>query len=137
MKFDVKLTFTSEILQKNKDNEDISSYINNLLNKKINIHLKINLDKIFYQYQKRKFSLSRYNSTYNSEKDINLNNSIQEKSCDSIIELEKEITPKLSQYSAKKEKLSLNQILFNEKLTKKTLILYLDENLVYVSDVKI
>ena len=137
LKFDVKLTFTSEILQKNKDNEDISSYINNLLNKKINIHLKINLDKIFYQYQKRKFSLSRYNSTYNSEKDINLNNSIQEKSCDSIIELEKEITPKLSQYSAKKEKLSLNQILFNEKLTKKTLILDLDETLVYVSDVKI
>ena len=137
LKFDVKLTFTSEILQKNKDNKDISSYINNLLNKKINIHLKINLDKIFYQYQKRKFSLSRYNSTYNSEKDINLNNSIQEKSCDSIIELEKEITPKLSQYSAKKEKLSLNQILFNEKLTKKTLILDLDETLVYVSDVKI
>ena len=137
LKFDVKLTFTSEILQKNKDNKDISSYINNLLNKKINIHLKINLDKIFYQYQKRKFSLSRYNSTYNSEKDINLNNSIQEKSCDSIIELEKEITPKLSQYSAKKEKLSLNQILFNENLTKKTLILDLDETLVYVSDVKI
>ena len=137
LKFDVKLTFTSEILQKNKDNKDISSYINNLLNKKINIHLKINLDKIFYQYQKRKFSLSRYNSTYNSEKDINLNNSIQEKSCDSIIELEKEITPKLSQNSAKKEKLSLNQILFNEKLTKKTLILDLDETLVYVSDVKI
>jgi len=137
LKFDVKLTFTSEILQKNKDNKDISSYINNLLNKKINIHLKINLDKIFYQYQKRKFSLSRYNSTYNSEKDINLNNSIQEKSCDSIIELEKEITPKLSQYSAKKEKLSLNQIVFNEKLTKKTLILDLDETLVYVSDVKI
>lgn len=137
LEFDVKLTFTSEILQKNKDNKDISSYINNLLNKKINIHLKINLDKIFYQYQKRKFSLSRYNSTYNSEKDINLNNSIQEKSCDSIIELEKEITPKLSQYSAKKEKLSLNQIVFNEKLTKKTLILDLDETLVYVSDVKI
>ena len=137
LKFDVKLTFTSEILQKNKDNKDISSYINNLLNKKINIHLKINLDKIFYQYQKRKFSLSRYNSTYNSEKDINLNNSIQEKSCDSIIELEKEITPKLSQNSAKKEKLSLNQIVFNEKLTKKTLILDLDETLVYVSDVKI
>ena len=55
LKFDIKLSFTSEMLQNNKDEIDVSSYLDNLLNKKINIHLKINLDKILQQIQKKKY----------------------------------------------------------------------------------
>ena len=93
LKFDIKLSFTSKILQNNKDDVDISTFFENLLNKKINIHLKINLDKIQQQFKENKVYLSQYNSQNNSRDDIIINNSIDDNSDDSVIELEKEITP--------------------------------------------
>ena len=139
LKFDIKLSFTSEILQNNKDNIDLSSYLNNLLNKKINIHLKINLDKIFQQFQKKRLIQCQYNSNNISENDIIINNSIEENnSKESVIELEKEIIPGMESNSKKSEKLfsknfSLNRI---AKQKNSTLVLDLDETLVFVLEQK-
>ena len=91
LKFDIKLSFTSEILQNNKDDIDVVSYLENLFDKKINIHLKINLDKIQQQFQQKKVIYSQPNSLNNSENNIDIRNSIEENSNDSVIVLEKEI----------------------------------------------
>ena len=139
LKFNIKLSFTSEILQNNRDDIDVSSYLDNLLNKKINIHLKINLDKIHQQFQKKKLFLSPNDSFNNSEREIILNNSIGEDSCESIIELEKEIIPKLTSNRINNRKLSLYKNISNKKIPKSqnsTLVLDLDETLVYVLDEK-
>ena len=139
LKFNIKLSFTSEILQNNRDDIDVSSYLDNLLNKKINIHLKINLDKIHQQFQKKKLFLSPNDSFNNSEREIILNNSIGEDSCESIIELEKEIVPKLTSNRINNRKLSLYKNISNKKIPKSqnsTLVLDLDETLVYVLDEK-
>jgi len=140
LKFDIKVSFTSDILKNNNDNNDISSFFDNLLNKKINIHLKINLDKIQQEFQKKKLYFSQNNSTNNSIDDIIVNNSIDERSDDSIIELEKEITPKLTHNIVLNDKLKIHKNLTHQKYTKKnnsTLVLDLDETLVYVTDFKI
>ena len=140
LKFDIKVSFTSDILKNNNDNNDISSFFDNLLNKKINIHLKINLDKIQQEFQKKKLYFSQNNSTNNSIDDIIVNNSIDEKSDDSIIELEKEITPKLTHNIILNDKLKIHKNFTHQKYTKKnnsTLVLDLDETLVYVTDFKI
>ena len=139
LKFNIKLSFTSEILQNNRDDIDVSSYLDNLLNKKINIHLKINLDKIHQQFQKKKLFLSPNDSFNNSEREIILNNSIGEDSCESLIELEKEIVPKLTSNKINNRKLSIYKNISNKKIPKSqnsTLVLDLDETLVYVLDEK-
>ena len=142
LKFDIKLSFTSKILQNNKDDIDLSTFFDNLLNKKINIHLKINLDKIQQQFQKRKFYFSQHNSQNNSVEDIIINNSFEENSDDSVIELEKEITPVLKYNSNKNINSSIYRNISNRKNSmiknkiKSTLVLDLDETLVYVTDMK-
>ena len=140
LKFDIKVSFTSDILKNNNDNNDISSFFDNLLNKKINIHLKINLDKIHQEFQKKKLYFSQNNSTNNSIDDIIINNSIDLKSDESIIELEKEITPKLTNNIILNDKSKMHKNFTFQKYTKKnnsTLVLDLDETLVYVTDFKI
>lgn len=142
LKFDIKLSFTSKILQNNKDDIDLSTFFDNLLNKKINIHLKINLDKIQQQFQKRKSYFSQHNSQNNSVDDIIINNSFEENSDDSVIELEKEITPVLKYNSNKNINSSIYRNISNRKNSmiknkiKSTLVLDLDETLVYVTDMK-
>lgn len=142
LKFDIKLSFTSKILQNNKDDIDLSTFFDNLLNKKINIHLKINLDKIQQQFQKRKSYFSQHNSQNNSFDDIIINNSFEENSDDSVIELEKEITPVLKYNSNKNINSSIYRNISNRKNSmiknkiKSTLVLDLDETLVYVTDMK-
>ena len=142
LKFDIKLSFTSKILQNNKDDIDLSTFFDNLLNKKINIHLKINLDKIQQQFQKRKSYFSQNNSQNNSFDDIIINNSFEENSDDSVIELEKEITPVLKYNSNKNINSSIYRNISNRKNSmiknkiKSTLVLDLDETLVYVTDMK-
>ena len=142
LKFDIKLSFTSKILQNNKDDIDLSTFFDNLLNKKINIHLKINLDKIQQQFQKRKSYFSQHNSQNNSVEDIIINNSFEENSDDSVIELEKEITPVLKYNSNKNINSSIYRNISNRKNSmiknkiKSTLVLHLDETLVYVTDMK-
>ena len=142
LKFDIKLSFTSKILQNNKDDIDLSTFFDNLLNKKINIHLKINLDKIQQQFQKRKSYFSQQNSQNNSFDDIIINNSFEENSDDSVIELEKEITPVLKYNSNKNINSSIYRNISNRKNSmiknkiKSTLVLDLDETLVYVTDMK-
>ena len=139
LKFDIKLSFTSEILQNNKDDIDAVSYLENLFDKKINIHLKINLDKIQQQFQQKKVIYSQPNSLNNSENNIDIRNSIEENSNDSVIVLEKEIIPKLLPQSPNNKKLSLNKNFSNKKIfkiNKSTLVLDLDETLVYVIEEK-
>ena len=142
LKFDIKLSFTSKILQNNKDDIDISTFFENLLNKKINIHLKINLDKIQQQFKENKVYLSQYNSQNNSRDDIIINNSIDDNSDDSIIELEKEITPVIKHNSNSSNNSLIYRSLSNRKKNstlnkiKSTLVLDLDETLVYVTDMK-
>ncbi len=142
LKFDIKLSFTSKILQNNKDDIDLSTFFDNLLNKKINIHLKINLDKIQQQFKKRKSYFSQHNSQNNSVEDIIINNSFEENSDDSVIELEKEITPVLKYNSNKNINSSIYRNISNIKNSmiknkiKSTLVLDLDETLVYVTDMK-
>ena len=142
LKFDIKLSFTSKILQNNKDDIGLSTFFDNLLNKKINIHLKINLDKIQQQFQKRKSYFSQHNSQNNSVEEIIINNSFEENSDDSVIELEKEITPVLKYNSNKNINSSIYRNISNRKNSmiknkiKSTLVLDLDETLVYVTDMK-
>ena len=142
LKFDIKLSFTSKILQNNKDDIDISTFFENLLNKKINIHLKINLDKIQQQFKEKKVYLSQYNSQNNSRDDIIINNSIDDNSDDSVIELEKEITPVIKHNSNSSNNSLIYRSLSNRKKNstlnkiKSTLVLDLDETLVYVTDMK-
>ena len=119
LKFDIKLSFTSEILQNNKDNIDVSSYLENLLNKKINIHLKINLDKIQQQFQQKKLAYSQIDSLNNSEDNIEIRNSIEENPNESIIELEKEVIPKLILDPTGNKKLPLNKNFSKEKIFKR------------------
>ena len=142
LKFDIKLSFTSKILQNNKDDIDISTFFDNLLNKKINIHLKINLDKIQQQFQKKKIYLSQNNSQKNSNDDIIINHSIEDISDDSVIELEKDITPIIKTNTNSRNNTTIYRSVSNRKNNtvqnkpKSTLVLDLDETLVYVTDMK-
>ena len=54
-KFDIKLSFTRRPLKGNKKHIENSVLLEKLLNKKINIHLKINLDKLEQEYNKKKY----------------------------------------------------------------------------------
>ena len=142
LKFDIKLSFTSEILKNESDEKEISSFVEHLLNKKINIHLKINLDKLQQYFKSKKLLNQKYIVNDYSEQDLIINNSIEENSNDSVIELEKEIIPKINIEVEEETKNRFHRSISNEKVNKldnsnlATLVLDLDETLVYVTDTK-
>ena len=142
LKFDIKLSFTSEILKNESDEKEISSFVEHLLNKKINIHLKINLYKLQQYFKSKKLLNQKYIVNDYSEQDLIINNSIEENSNDSVIELEKEIIPKINIKVEEETKNRFHRSISNEKVNKldnlnlATLVLDLDETLVYVTDTK-
>ena len=142
LKFDIKLSFTSEILKNESDEKEISSFFEHLLNTKINIHLKINLDKLQQYFKSKKLSNQKYIFNDYSDQDLIINNSIEENSNDSVIELEKEIIPKINIKVEEETKNRFHRSISNEKMNKldnlnlATLVLDLDETLVYVTDTK-
>ena len=142
LKFDIKLSFTSEILKNESDEKEISSFVEHLLNKKINIHLKINLDKLQQYFKSKKLLNQKYIVNDYSEQDLIINNSIEENSNDSVIELEKEIIPRINIEVEEETKNRFHRSISNEKVNKldnlnlATLVLDLDETLVYVTDIK-
>ena len=142
LKFDIKLSFTSEILKNESDEKEISSFVEHLLNKKINIHLKINLDKLQQYFKSKKLLNQKYIVNDYSEQDLIINNPIEENSNDSVIELEKEIIPKINIKVEEETKNRFHRSISNEKVNKldnsnlATLVLDLDETLVYVTDTK-
>ena len=142
LKFDIKLSFTSEILKNESDEKEISSFVEHLLNKKINIHLKINLDKLQQYFKSKKLLNQKYIVNDYSEQDLIINNSIEENSNDSVIELEKEIIPRINIEVEEETKNRFHRSISNEKVNKldnlnlATLVLDLDETLVYVTDTK-
>ena len=142
LKFDIKLSFTSEILKNESDEKEISSFVEHLLNKKINIHLKINLDKLQQYFKSKKLPDQKYIFNDYSEQDLIINNSIEENSNDSVIELEKEIIPRINIEVEEETKNRFHRSISNEKVNKldnlnlATLVLDLDETLVYVTDIK-
>ena len=84
-KFDIKVSFTGHSLKSNKKN--LPNYLlERLLNKKINIHLKINLDKLEYQYKKEKLQRQKNKIKSEYEERININDMINEESQDLIAE---------------------------------------------------
>ena len=142
LKFDIKLSLTSEILKNESDEKEISSFVEHLLNKKINIHLKINLDKLQQYFKSKKLLNQKYIVNDYSEQDLIINNSIEENSNDSVIELEKEIIPRINIEVEEETKNRFHRSISNEKVNKldnsnlATLVLDLDETLVYVTDIK-
>ena len=142
LKFDIKLSFTSEILKNESDEKEISSFFEHLLNTKINIHLKINLDKLQQYFKSKKLLNQKYIVNDYSEQDLIINNSIEENSNDSVIELEKEIIPRINIKVEEETKNRFHRSISNEKVNKldnlnlATLVLDLDETLVYVTDTK-
>ena len=139
-KFDIKVSFTGQSVKASKKN--LHNYLlERLLNKKINIHLKINLDKLEYQYKKEKLLRQKNKSEF--EEKININDIIDEESQDLLAEEEiKNMRKKQSPTISFKTKLfNKNSRSFSGQkrkniLYKNTLVLDLDETLVYVTDTK-
>jgi len=76
-KFDIKVSFTGQSLKGSKKN--LHNYLlERLLNKKINIHLKINLDKLEYQYKKEKLLRQKNKIKSEYEEKINIEDMINE-----------------------------------------------------------
>ena len=141
-KFDIKVSFTGQSLKASKKN--LHNYLlERLLNKKINIHLKINLDKLEYQYKKEKLLRQKNKIKSEYEERINIDDMINEESQDIIAEeayknMRKEQSPTVS-FNTKlfnKNSRSFSGQKMKNNLYKNTLVLDLDETLVYVSDTK-
>jgi Dullard-like phosphatase family protein len=141
-KFDIKVSFTGQSIKANKKN--LQNYLfERLINKKINIHLKIDLDKLEYQYKREKLLRQKNNLKSEFEKRININDMIDEESQDLFSEEAYKNTRK-----KQSPPISFNTRIFNKNsrsfsgqktknnLFKNTLVLDLDETLVYVSDTK-
>ena len=141
-KFDIKVSFTGHSLKSNKKN--LPNYLlERLLNKKINIHLKINLDKLEYQYKKEKLQRQKNKIKSEYEERININDMINEESQDLIAEetyksMIKKQSPTVSFNSRllNKNSRSFSGQKMKKNLYKTTLVLDLDETLVYVSNTK-
>ena len=151
-KFDIKLSFTGRSLKGNKKVIDNSLLLEKLLlNKKINIHLKINLDKLEHQYNKKKFLDSKIRIIDDDLEDDNLINDIHVE--ENIEDSKEEILSERKDKKTPKIKLEYSQMnilrnqnfhknsrsLSNQKMrmsifSKKILVLDLDETLVYVTD---
>jgi len=140
-KFDIKVSFTGQSVKASKKN--LHNYLlERLLNKKINIHLKINLDKLEYQYKKEKLLRQKNKIKSEYEERININD-INEESQDILAD---ETYKNMRQRQS--PTVSINTKHFNQNsrsfsgqkmknnLYKNTLVLDLDETLVYVSDTK-
>ena len=141
-KFDIKVSFTGQSLKGSKKN--LHNYLlERLLNKKINIHLKINLDKLEYQYKKEKLLRQKNKIKSEYEEKINIEDMINEESQDIIAEeayknMRKEQSPTVS-FNTKlfnKNSRSFSGQKMKNNLYKNTLVLDLDETLVYVTDTK-
>ena len=139
-KFDIKVSFTGQSVKASKKN--LHNYLlERLLNKKINIHLKINLDKLEYQYKKEKLLRQKNKSEF--EEKININDIIDEESQDLLAEeefknMKKKQSPTIS-FNTKhfnKNSRSFSGQKRKNILYKNTLVLDLDETLVYVTDTK-
>ena len=143
-KFDIKLSFVGNSMKGNKKYIENSVILQKLINKKINIHLKINIDELVRQYKKNKIKVKKYQTEEDSQDEIIINNFFEEKPTKTL--KQKEIT---------KEKLEFNKINYINNKTfdknngsisnktmqilnskKNTLVLDLDETLVYVTDIK-
>ena len=151
-KFDIKLSFTGGGLIDNKKYKQNSLLLEKLINKKINIHLKINLDTLEQQINntkvgQKKLKINQIND--DSKDDILLENLIEEDSKESIKNKENKISK--IYLDNKKTKIFKKNEFFpkntgvrsvsrqNGKIinTKKNiLVLDLDETLVYVTDIK-
>ena len=149
-KFDIKLSFTGRSLKGNKKHIDNSLLLEKLLlNKKINIHLKINLDKLEHQYNKKKLLDSKYKIEDESEEEEEeiINNLYTNDSKELLSERKDKIIPKIKlEYSQmnylrnqtihKNSRSLSNQNMKISKFKNSTLVLDLDETLVYVTDIK-
>ena len=149
-KFDIKLSFTGRSLKENKKHIDNSLLLEKLLlNKKINIHLKINLDKLEHQYNKKKLLDSKYKIEDESEEEEEeiINNLYTNDSKELLSERKDKIIPKIKlEYSQmnylrnqtihKNSRSLSNQNMKISKFKNSTLVLDLDETLVYVTDTK-
>ena len=140
-KFDIKVSFTGQSVKARKKN--LHNYLlERLLNKKINIHLKINLDKLEYQYKKEKLLRQKNKIKSEYEERININD-INEESHDILADetykdMRKRQSPTVSintkHFNQNSRSFSGQKVKNN--LYKNTLVLDLDETLVYVSDTK-
>ena len=145
-KFDIKLSFTRRSLKGNKKHIENSVLLEKLLNKKINIHLKINLDKLEQEYNKKKIlsQKSKTNKELELEHDLSINNliDVSKESADNkekkipILKLECNKINFLKTPFLKISRSVSNQKMKNIIFKRNTLVLDLDETLVYVSDTK-
>lgn len=140
-KFDIKVSFTGQSVKANKTN--LHNYLlERLLNKKINIHLKINLDKLEYQYKKEKLlQKNKIKSEY--EERINIKDLIDEESQDILeektyknIRLKQSPTMSVNIKHINKNSRSFSGQKMKNYINKNILVLDLDETLVYVTDTK-
>ena len=149
-KFDIKLSFTGSGLKGNQKYKQNSLLLKKLFNKKINIHLKINLDKLEQQYNNKKLDtqkskINEINDDSNSKTDI----LIEEDSKESIIESKENKISKIYLDNKKANIFKKSEILLKNNarsvsnqrgkiinFKKNILVLDLDETLVYVTDTK-
>ena len=151
-KFDIKLSFTGGGLIDNKKYKQNSLLFEKLINKKINIHLKINLDTLEQQINnknvdQKKLKINQIND--DSKDDILLENLIEEDSKESIKNKENKISK--IYLDNKKTKIFKKNEFFPKNtgvrsvsrqngkiinIKKNILVLDLDETLVYVTDIK-
>ena len=131
-KFDIRLSFTGGSLNGSKKNMKNSNLFESLFNKKINIHLKINLDELEQQYNNKKLQnkipkIEGDNKSEETTKDLKI----------SKINLDS----KKGYLNQKQIALKICKSVSNQKnnilnFRKNTLVLDLDETLVYVTDTK-
>ena len=147
-KFDIKLSFTGKALKGNNKLLENSLLLEKLFNKKINIHLKINLDKLEQQYTKQKQNKEETNLDEEDSKDEALTNILMEEDSKKLIERNNKKVPiikleynkgnliKSKIFSKNNSRSVSNQKAKLINCRKNTLVLDLDETLVYVSDKK-
>ena len=142
--FIIKLSFIGNSLKGNKKYKE-NSVLQNLVNKKINIHLKINLEKLEQEYKKSRINFQKNEIEEDYDDEIIENNFIEVKPKKSLnnkeIPKEKFIRYKKINNIFNKDFDKFSHSLSNKKMqninsNKNTLILDLDETLVYVTDTK-
>ena len=130
-KFDIKLSFTGNTLKGNKKNIENSFLLEKLFNKKINIHLKINLDKLEQQYNNKKLinKVPIIQEDYKGEEIIKNKKISKINLCNKLNFPKNQIIPKTYRSVSNQKKKIVS-------FKKNTLVLDLDETLVYVTDTK-
>ena len=142
-KFDIKLSFTQKSLKGNTKYIENSLLLKKLLNKKINIHLKIDLDKLEQEYKKKIF-IQRSKTKKELKQDFSINTFIgtsrelpnnKDKKFP-ILKLEYDRINFLKKPFLKISRSVSNLKAKKNNSNKNILVLDLDETLVYVSDTK-